>query len=262
MGLAVSGFILQIILRNPLASPDVAGITSSGVLAVVLVGMFMPLARTSMIVVSLTSSIIIATLAYFCLRNIAFSPQRWALMGVCLSAFCATSITIVMSLSATQASEALLWLSGATYGVSYQEVLWLIPIPMVTAVLLWGPWRWLHLLQLGLPHANALGLNTHKALLLLAAVVVVFCALCVAVVGGIAFVGLMAPHFVRVLGVTHPRWSLLSTALMGALLLMLADYLALTVMSPFELPSGLVVSATGGVYFVALLMSGKYARST
>lgn len=262
MGLAVTGLILQTLLRNPLASPDVVGVTSSAIFVIVIVGIITPLTRSAIFLVGLCTALALFGLGYWLHKKGGFSPRRWALMGVCISALSGTGITLVLSLSATQTSEVLLWLSGTTYGVGITELLFLLPIALLVCLLVAGPWRWLNLLQLGFKQAAHLGLEQKNTVMALAAVVGVICALSVSVVGGIAFVGLMAPHIARVLGLANQRDLLPATALIGALTLVIADFLSMTLLAPFELPTGLIVSITGGLYFILLLLSGRYQAWT
>lgn len=258
MSLAIAGLLLQTLLHNPLASPDVTGVTSTGILGVVVVASFIPLTKSSIVIVSLSGSLMVCVIAYCWLRQARPSPERWVLLGMCLSAFSGTAISVVMSLGATQSSEALFWLSGAIYGADETSLLWLMPLTIILLLLAVFAGRPLNLLYLGATHAQQVGLNTALAISILVLVVIILCAFSVAVVGGIAFIGLIAPHMLRVLGNIDHRHLLVVTALLGASIVVIADKIASQLLFPFELPTGLVVSITGGFYFVILLLSGKY----
>lgn len=96
---------------------------------------------------------------------------------------------------------------------------------------------------------------------LLMLLVALLSATSVATVGGISFIGLMAPHICRVTGMSSHRHLIPATAMTGALLLVISDWLSRSLMAPFEIPSGLLVSGAGGIYFILLLLSGKYVQS-
>ncbi|WP_062265345.1 iron ABC transporter permease [Endozoicomonas arenosclerae] len=260
--LGVSGLVLQSLMRNPLASPDVSGLTTTGVLFVVLGIVLIPgLERLDMAVLSMIGSGFALFLLLFLSRVTGFNPQLFALAGLCLSAVSATLISVVLVLGSNQSSEVLLWLSGSTYAVSSELVYLLSLTTLILIPALMLMWRKLDILQLGEFWPALLGIRVKVSIILLMMLVALLSSLSVATVGGISFIGLMAPHICRVTGMSSHRHLIPATALTGALLLVISDWLSRSLMAPFEIPSGLLVSGAGGIYFILLLISGKYVQS-
>ncbi|MCW7555153.1 iron ABC transporter permease [Endozoicomonas gorgoniicola] len=259
--LGVSGLVLQSLMRNPLASPDVSGLTTTGVLFVVVAAVLFPgLDRVEMVLVSMAGSGFALLLLLSLSRMTGFQPQMFALAGLCLSALASTLVNIALVLGSNQSSEVLLWLSGSTYAISKGLVFFLAAVVLMVAPLLLLLWRKLDILQLGTQWPTILGIRINPVLIALLLLVALLSSVSVATVGGISFVGLMAPHICRVLGLSSHRHLIAATAMVGAILLVLGDALSRHLMAPFELPAGLVVSSVGGVYFILLLLTGKYVQ--
>ncbi|MGI9277191.1 MAG: iron ABC transporter permease [Endozoicomonas sp.] len=259
--LGVSGLVLQSLMRNPLASPDVSGLTTTGVLFVVVATVLFPgLERVEMVLLSMAGSGCALFLLLAMSRMTGFQPQMFALAGLCLSALAATLVNIALVLGSNQSSEVLLWLSGSTYAISKGQVLFLSAVVLVVAPLLLFLWRRLDILQFGAHWPVILGIRVTPVLVVLLLLVAILSSVSVATVGGISFVGLMAPHICRVFGLSSHRHLIPATAMAGAILLILGDALSRSLVAPFELPAGLVVSSAGGAYFILLLLTGKYVQ--
>ncbi|WP_461534778.1 iron ABC transporter permease [Spongorhabdus nitratireducens] len=261
--LGISGLLLQTLLKNPLASPDVSGLTTTGVLFAVLGVVLVPgISSLGLGLLTLLGSVSALGLLLLIGRMTGFQPQLFALTGLCLSALAGTLINIVLVLGSNQTSEVLVWLSGSTYHSSLQGGFLLAAGAALILVVAGLFSRQLDILQLGETWSGLLGINSRPVMLWLLAAIALTCSLTVAVVGGISFVGLMAPHICRVIGLSSHRHLIPAAALTGAILMIAADWLARSMMYPFELPAGLVVSCLGGLYFVVLLLTGRYVRRT
>ena len=259
--LGVSGLVLQGLTRNPLASPDVSGLTTTGVLFVVLgVVLFPGLGSLEMVMLSILGSGVALIILLSLGKLTGFNPLLFALAGLCLSAVSATLISAVLVLGSNQSSEVLIWLSGSTYALTSERFYLLMTSVVVLMPLLLLLWRRLDILQLGEYLPSLLGVRVQATVILLLVIVALLSAVSVAVVGGISFIGLMAPHICRVTGLCSHRHLLPATAMVGALLLVISDGLSRSLMAPFEIPSGLLVSGAGGVYFILLLLTGKYIQ--
>ncbi|CAM3851103.1 iron ABC transporter permease [Parendozoicomonas haliclonae] len=259
--LGVAGLLLQTLLKNPLASPDVSGLTTTGVLFAVMGVILIPgLSDTGLIALTLLGSGCALALLLLIGRLTNFQPQFFALTGLCVSALAGTLINIVLVLGSNQSTEVLVWLSGSTYHSSYPSALLLGAGALVLVMISGLLWRKLDIIPLGSHWSGALGVNSVLVMVVLLGGIAVACSLTVSVVGGISFVGLMAPHICRLLGLTSHRHLIPASALMGMALLIGGDYVSRTLMFPFELPAGLVVSCIGGIYFILLLISGRYLR--
>ena len=259
--LACSGLIFQGLLRNPLASPDISGVTTVGVLVVVITLSFSPnLTRMDFAGLSIIGSLLVLPLFFIMLRRPAYSPTHVALVGMTLSAVAATLNTLLLTLGASQASDALLWISGTTYGVT--EAQWWLLALVTLPVLGWlvHQARVLDILQLGPELSQALDVSIKKQGLMMLIMACLLAAVAVSVVGGIGFIGLMAPHLASILGLSNFRRKMLGSMLLGAILLVAADTLSQSLMSPFELAAGISTAVLGGGYFVVLLLTGKYRQ--
>ncbi|MCT8345060.1 MULTISPECIES: Fe(3+) dicitrate ABC transporter permease subunit FecD [Photorhabdus] len=251
--LALSGVLVQGIVRNPLASPDVLGVNHAASLASVSTLLLFP-----------SLSVQWLPLLAFCggmaalilLRAIAgpSSPLRLALVGVALSATW-TSITDYLMLSRPQdINNALLWLTGSLWGRDWQFVAIALPVLMILIPLSLRFCRDLDLLALGDDSASTLGvslLHVQSWGLMLA---VALAATGVAVCGPIGFISLVVPHLVRRLVGGRHRWLIPASMLMGAQVLLLADLLARTIAPPMELPAGVLTAIIGAPYFFWLLV--------
>ncbi|WP_163370647.1 iron ABC transporter permease [Endozoicomonas acroporae] len=259
--LGVSGLVLQTLTRNPLTSPDVSGLTTTAVLFIVLGAVLYPgIDSFGLMLLAISGSGFALILLLTLSRLTGFNPLLFALGGLCLSAVAATLISMVLVLGSNQSSEVLIWLSGSTYAVTDARTYPLFSAVIILLPILWMMWRRLDILQLGAYLPTLLGIRVSVTIALLLVIVALLSAVSVAAVGGVSFVGLMAPHICRVTGMSSHRHLIPAAAITGALLLVSSDWLSRTVIAPFEIPSGLFVSGAGGIYFILLLLSGKYIQ--
>lgn len=251
--LAVSGALVQGVTRNPLAAPDVIGVTSGAGLAaafVVLVLGDLPLwtLPLSAFVGGLAAALLVYRLAW---RG-GVSPMHLVLVGVAVTQLFAAGIDYLASAQADRVALAVIWLRGSLWGRNWDHLMLALPlVPLLPVALLLA--QRLNLLALGDAAAQALGMsvnNTRKQALLLA---VLLASGAVAVAGTVAFIGLLAPHLARLLvGADHRRLLPLS-ALLGGLLLLVADTLGRGLLSPLEVPAGIMTALLGAPYFLYLL---------
>ncbi|MGK3125994.1 Fe(3+) dicitrate ABC transporter permease subunit FecD [Candidatus Pantoea formicae] len=250
--LAVAGVLVQGIIRNPLASPDVLGVNHAASLATLAVFLLLP--TLSLFWLPLVA-FIGGCLALLVLRALVSfsSPLRLAVIGVALAA-CWASITDYLMLSRPQdVNMALLWLTGSLWGRDGSMVLLALPLPLLLLLSL-RFCRDLDLLALGDERAATLGVNLQSVQRWALLLAVALAAFSVAICGPISFISLVVPHMVRTLvGGRHRRLIPLS-ALCGALLLTLADLLARTLAPPLELPAGLITALIGAPCFFWLLI--------
>ncbi|WP_323839894.1 Fe(3+) dicitrate ABC transporter permease subunit FecD [Photorhabdus africana] len=251
--LALSGVLVQGIVRNPLASPDILGVNHAA-----------SLASVSALILFPSLSVQWLPLLAFCggmaalilLRAIAgpSSPLRLALVGVALSATW-TSITDYLMLSRPQdINNALLWLTGSLWGRDWQFVAIALPVLMILIPLSLRFCRDLDLLALGDDSANTLGVSLPHVQSWGLMLAVALAATGVAVCGPIGFISLVVPHLVRRLVGGRHRWLIPASMLMGAQVLLLADLLARTIAPPIELPAGVLTAIIGAPYFFWLLV--------
>ena len=149
------------------------------------------------------------------------------------------------------------WLSGSTYQVEGHEALVLLLGVLVLSGLAGLTHRWLTLISAGRSVALARGLNVNRAFVLLLLVSAGLCALITAIMGPVAFVGLLAPHMAAMLGAQSVLRQLIIAALLGAMLMLMADWLGQVLIYPSQLAAGTMVTLIGGSYFVLLLLKSR-----
>jgi len=264
MGLAVSGCILQGLSRNALADPGILGINAGAGLMVMLFISFFPstaaapvfmLPFLALLGAGLTAALIY-TLAYK--RHEGISPTRLLLVGIAVAAgISAAMIVLTLRLDPENYQFVATWMAGSIWGSNWKFVLALLPWIVVLLPFAIYKARVLNVLNLGDQTATGLGTPIEKERLALLAVAVGLAGSCVAVSGGIGFVGLVGPHLARRL--VGPKHQLLlpTAALTGALLLIVADTLARIILQPSEIPTGIVVAVIGAPYFLYLLARSK-----
>lgn len=262
-GLAVAGAILQGVTQNELAEPGILGINAGAGLAVVLYIFFFQesLAGLGMISIFLMpfSALLGAGLAAFLIYILAWkngaSPIRLILVGIGVNAgFGALLLLFQLKMDPRDFMKATVWLTGNIAGSNWKYVVASLPWILILLPIAIYKARFLNILNLGDHLATGLGAETEKSRRILLAIAVALAGACVAVGGGIAFLGLVAPHLAR--RIVGPRNEILlpTAALMGALILLVADTIGRNIMSPLELPVGIVVSILGAPYFIYLLM--------
>lgn len=253
--LGLSGFLLQRLMRNPLASPDIVGITSgASVGAVLFITLATGAAPVWQPVWAFTGAVFAAGTLLLLTWRQNLSITRVVLVGICLnSGFTAiTTLLLVMSESTTSAM-AYTWLTGTLYGAKSGVNQWLVPATLLALAGCLLLKRELTVLALNDEQQIGLGLPGLPLRLLILGLSAAMAALAVSFAGAIGFLGLLAPHLARQLIPKNQALQLIGCALIGANLLLLADLIGRTLFLPRDLPAGIFVSAIGGPFFVVLL---------
>ncbi|WP_108670764.1 FecCD family ABC transporter permease [Peribacillus acanthi] len=261
VALAISGGILQGVIRNPLASPDIIGLTGGASFAVVaFLAIFTDDDNVLQVSISWLplSAFIGASVTAFIVYVFAWkngvSPIRLVLVGIGISALMQAGTTLMMVMGPIyQASQANIWITGSVNGSKWGDVNVLFPIILILLIIVSISVRNLNVQELGEEIAVGVGskIQVQRFILIVAATALTGGA--VAFAGGIVFVGLMAPHMARRL-VGSSFGALLPVAgLIGGLLVMLADLIGRTVFAPLEIPAGVFTASIGAPYFIYLL---------
>ncbi|WP_236025136.1 Fe(3+)-hydroxamate ABC transporter permease FhuB [Arenibaculum pallidiluteum] len=252
--LAAAGTVLQRVTGNPLAGPEVLGVgTGAGVgLAVALFALSAPgfaieLAASAAGAVAVLAGILVLS------RRPGFGAERLLMAGIAAGALCSAVLTAVIATGSPQAFQLLRWLSGSTNDATPAKA-WLC---LGTAAVLLAPLpfmvRWLTVLPLGDETARAVGLPVHRCRTILVVLAALLTATAALVVGPLSFVGLIAPHLARLLGLGRPAAQTGGAILIGIGLMVMSDWLARTAAFPYQLPLGLFASLLAGPYLVWLL---------
>jgi iron complex transport system permease protein len=255
VALAVSGAIIQGVTRNPLADPTLLGVSGGASVGAVLVVTAAPAATYWAISgASAVGAVVAATLVFGLAARSGFATDRLVLLGVGVAYGAIALVTVlIVATDPFNASKALTWLSGSTYGRAYEH---LVPLVVACAVLLpvcVAGARRLDLLSVDEDTPRVLGVDPARSRLLLLGCGTLLAAAAVSVIGVVGFVGLVAPHAARALVGRRHRLVLPVAALLGAVLLSLSDLLGRTVIAPTQLSASLLTAAIGTPYFLYLL---------
>ncbi|PZE22286.1 FecCD family ABC transporter permease [Paenibacillus xerothermodurans] len=263
-GFAVSGCILQGLTRNALAEPGILGINAGAGLAVILFISYFPDNQSASVYalpfIAFLGAGLTAALIYILSvkRDGELSPSRLLVTGVAVAAAIASLILVLtIRLDPAQYQFVSIWLAGSIRGSSWQFVIALLPWLALLIPLVLLKSQVLNILALGDLTASGLGANVPRQRMALLAIAVALAGSCVAVGGGIAFVGLIAPHLARRLVGPQHQYALPVSALLGALLLIVADAVSRMIFTSGEIPTGIVVALIGAPYFLMLLAKGK-----
>lgn len=257
--LALSGCVMQGLFRNPLADPGLLGISSGAALAVAL-WVVLPLSLPALIMLyapmlaAFLGALAATVVIFFLSQQRDGSLSRLLLVGIAINALCGAAVGVLSWLSNdAQLRQLSLWGMGSLGQAQWSTLLAVASLMIPTVLVIWRLAGALNLLQLGEEEAHYLGVDVavvQRVLLLCSALLV---AAAVAVSGVIGFVGLVVPHLVRMwLGADH-RAAIPGSVLAGALLLLIADTIARTLVAPAEMPVGLLTSLLGAPWFLWLI---------
>jgi iron complex transport system permease protein len=252
--LAVAGCIIQRLTGNPMASPEVLGISSGAAFGVVLMLFFVPgnafgwLMPAGSIGAAATLMIILIAAG----RG-GFSPHRMLLAGMALSTAFTMLLMMLQASGDPRMAKILTWISGSTYNATGSQVIWSGMVMLVLLAFVPLCRRWMTILPLGGETARAVGMAltpARVALLLLAACLTAVATL---TIGPLSFVGLMAPHIARMMGFRRTMPHIVMSALTGGVMLVFADWCGRMVLFPYQIPAGLLSTFIGAPYFIYLL---------
>ncbi|MCL6707758.1 Fe(3+)-hydroxamate ABC transporter permease FhuB [Pseudomonas sp. R2.Fl] len=252
--LAIAGTILQRLTGNEMASPEVLGISAGATLGV----------TVALFIVGLPSLVqqlgfagvgALSILAIILLNGArgGFAPERVLLAGIALSAMADAIVGVLSSTGDPRAMFLLRWMSGSTYNVDAATAIVVTVFCCILGAVSLALHRWLDLFPLGATPVRSLGVPLGRSRLLLFALAGVLSAVATLAVGPLSFVGLMAPHLARELGLRRAGEQLAGAALLGGGLMVAADWIGRTIVFPYQLPAGLVSALVGAPFLMALL---------
>lgn len=255
LALGISGTIMQGLTRNPLADPDILGISAgAGLVAVTLIVVVQDIPGGVVPLAAFGGALLVAVLIYLLAWRGGDSPLRLILVGIGLGAVTGALTTLMITFGDIyDVQRALIWLTGSVYARSWEEFWALLPWILFFAPLAFFLARDLNALHLGEEVARGLGTRVawQRGLLMLTAVALAGAT--VAAAGTIGFVGLIAPHIGRRLVGPDHIGLLPTSGVLGALIVVAADLVGRTIFAPIELPCGLITAAVGAPFFIYLL---------
>ncbi|MBF2071150.1 FecCD family ABC transporter permease [Fischerella thermalis] len=256
--LAVSGALMQGLTRNPLADPGILGIEAGAALAVVATIFVFGSSNLSVLtIVAFLGAGVTATLVYFLgsLGRGGATPLNLTVAGAALTALISSLTTAVLILSQRTLEEIRFWLAGSLAGRDSNILLQALPFVIIGLVVAFALGRQITTMSLGEDVAKGLGQKTAWVKIITAVSVVLLAGSSVALAGPIGFVGLIVPHIVKFYIKADYRWILPYCAVLGAILLLVADIAARLLLKPQELPVGVMTALIGAPFFVYLAKS-------
>lgn len=261
--LSVSGSIIQGMTRNPLADPGLLGLTAGANAALAITLAFIPTANYFSIMIACFIGAGIGAVMVFgmgAMKKGGFSPIRIVLAGAAVSAFLyaiAEGIGIYFKIS----KEVSMWTAGGIIGTSWSQLQVIVPFISIGILISLFLAKQLTILSLNEEVAVGLGQKTTQVKTILFIVVTLLAGASVALVGNMAFIGLMIPHIVRAIVGTDYRFILPMSALIGASFMLLADTLGRMINAPFETPVAAIIAMMGLPFFLLIVRKGGKAFS-
>lgn len=258
-GLALSGYVMQVLTRNPLAAPELTGVTSGAVTPIVFCFVYLPwLSSVCYPFIGFAGGMVAALVTFTLAGRGRGHSLHLALGGISVSLFLGAITTWIILSSGPQVPSLLFWIAGGFQGRSWSQLLFMTPWVVIALCGMFASQRVLGLMAISDKAAAGMGVNLRfwQPFLLLLAILPV--AGITPVGGPLAFVGLAAPHIARLMKPSGIGGDLLLTAALGALMVTLADVLGRTLALPQELPVGIITALVGGPVFIWLVQRRNF----
>ncbi len=253
INLALSGSILQGVMKNPLADPSIIGISSGAGLFGILILVVFPQWQNLVPIAAFGGAMLAAAIIYLLAWKGGIDPTRIVLSGVAVSELFGAGISAILVFFSDRVHGALTFMNGSLSSRSWGEVQIILPYTIIGLILALIFADKLNILVLGDDTARGLGLNVELTRLGFTALAALLAASAVSVVGLLGFVGLIVPHSIRLILGNNYKIMFPASALLGAALVMFSDTFARTVLSPTEIPVGIVMAVLGVPFFLYLL---------
>ncbi|MGI8314037.1 FecCD family ABC transporter permease [Halobacillus mangrovi] len=261
MALALSGAILQTITRNDLADPGIIGINAGAGVAISVFFLYFPIEAGSFVYLlplvaflgALVTSLLIYLFSYQ--KNAGFKPVRLVLVGIGFAmALSGSMIILISSAERTKVDFIANWLAGNIWGTDWPFIIAILPwLAILVPYTLYKSNR-MNLLHLSEPVAIGAGVSIEKDRFILFIIAVALAASSVSVTGGIAFIGLLAPHLAKSLVGPRVQLFIPVAVLLGGWLLLVADTIGRNLTDPSGIPAGIMTAIIGAPYFIYLLI--------
>lgn len=251
--LAVSGALLQAVMKNPLADPGITGVSSGASVFAIIILLLLPQYVGILPFLAFLGGALACVTVYLMAWNNGLKPMRVVLAGVAVNAILGGFISLLTTIYSDRIQGALLWLNGSLASKTWGDVKIVALYTIVGLVMAMLCVRGANVLTLGDDSATNLGYNVTRTRVMLSAVAVFLAGTTTAVVGIISFVGLIVPHISRMIIGSDHKYNLPFSMILGGIVLLLADTVARTILGAVELPVGVVMSIVGGPFFLYLL---------
>ncbi len=254
--LSVAGVLLQGVMKNPLADPGITGISSGASVVVMLIMLYFPQTSHMIPLYGFVGGLLACMMIYSLAWKKGITAVRIILAGVAVNSMLGGASSMISILNSDSLAGVLNWMNGNLGKKSWDEVKLMVLYTGIGLMLSLPLAKSCNLLALGDKNAKSLGVNPNLQRILISTVAVFLAGISTAYAGVIGFVGLVVPHIARLLVGSDHKVLIPFSAILGSLVLVMADTLGRTVTAPYEIPVGVIMSVLGGPFFLYLLRKG------
>ena len=251
--LAISGVLLQAVIRNPLADPYITGISSGACAVTVFFMVFVPSVTTMRPIFGFLGGLVCCAIVYLMAYKKGLSPIRIVLAGAACNALLGGLSSMFTVSAGLGASNIQKWITGSLATVNWDNVYMLLPYSIIGIILAICTSKICNVLLLGSKNAKSLGFNSDLYMILVTLIAVFLASISTAIGGVISFVGLVVPHICRIIVGSDHKYLIPCSGILGAFLVLCADTLGRIIMKPYEIPVGVVTCIIGAPFFLYLL---------
>jgi iron complex transport system permease protein len=258
--LSLSGGILQGVMRNPLASPNIIGVSSGAGLAATITLVLLPNYAYMLTPMAFIGAFVTTIFIYTLSWKDGINPLRMILSGIAISSFISAIINTILIFYPNRVHNTLGFTIGSLAAKTWIHFRLIWPYALLGLILAIIMSKKINILMLGDEIASSLGLKVERTRMLLIIISSLLAASAVSVVGMLGFVGLIVPHITRLIIGSDHRYLFPASAFFGASLIMICDTIARTIIEPAELPVGIIMAVLGAPFFLYLLRGGMMNR--
>lgn len=251
--LAISGVLLQAVIRNPLADPYITGISSGACAVTVFFMVFVPSVTTMRPIFGFLGGLVCCAIVYLMAYKKGLSPIRIVLAGAACNALLGGLSSMFTVSAGLGASNIQKWITGSLATVNWDNVYMLLPYSIIGIILAICTSKICNVLLLGSKNAKSLGFNSDLYMILVTLIAVFLASISTAIGGVISFVGLVVPHICRIIVGSDHKYLIPCSGILGAFLVLFAGTLGRIIMKPYEIPVGVVTCIIGAPFFLYLL---------
>ena len=259
--LGISGGVIQSLTRNPLADPYITGMASGAALGAAIAFLIPIISIYFIPFFAFLGGISSILLTIFLAKKAKAGPIGFILAGIAIGTFASALLIFIITLAQEKAHGIIYWIYGSFSTSKWSDIIITLPIVAFCSLFLFINARDLNILLLGEEHASQLGINAKRLWILMLLISSLCVSSCVAFCGIIGFIGLVAPHMIRLILSSDNRFVLPLGGLTGAFLLLLSDNIVKSSINPFgEMPISTITSIMGVPFFIYLLIKkgGRY----
>lgn len=257
MSLAAAGALLQAVMQNPLADPGVIGVSSGASVVATFVFLVFPNALGGLPIFAFLGALFSCFLIYILSWKKGFDPLRVLLAGIAINSIFGGISSFLTLMNSDDLQGVLSWLNGSMSAKSWYQVKMMLPYSVIGLIISFFCIKTANILLLGEDMAKNLGINVNLSRFLLSAVGAFLAGVTVASVGMIGFIGLIVPHITRMFIGSNYNKMLPLSMLIGSSVMLFADLVGRTIVSPIEIPVGIIMAVLGGPFFLYLLKRGE-----